>query len=63
MSLLEFFGYANNDRGLYVYHLPKSDRERENRQKAVNEFGRFFNDLKNAEDGSLNGFEQFIQVQ
>jgi hypothetical protein len=60
---LEFFGYVNNDRGQYIYHLPRSDRERENRQNGVNEFLKFFDDLKNAERKSLKGFEQFIQVK
>ena len=39
-----------------------SNSEITNRENAVNEFQRFFNDLKKIKEGSLNGFEEFIQV-
>ncbi|CAF4044021.1 unnamed protein product [Rotaria sp. Silwood2] len=60
LDLLEVLGYIHQNRDEYVYKSPKSDYEHERRLNGVNEFHRFFNDLKSAKNGTLNGFEEFI---
>jgi hypothetical protein len=63
VDLLDFFGYTCNTRGDFIFKSTKSDREREKRENGVREFEQFYNELKDAKNGFLNGFEQFIRVK
>lgn len=60
--MLSHFGYKLNEPGDYVYQKPNSDDERIKRENAANEFQNFFNDLKKIREGTLNGFEEYINV-
>jgi len=59
---LKRIGYQLNGSGDYVYQEIDSGNEIINRQNAANEFQIFYNDLKKIKEGSLNGFEEYIQV-
>jgi len=60
---LKCLGYELNGLGDYVYRIVDStSNEMTKRKNAANEFQNFFNDLKKIKEGSLNGFEEFIQV-
>jgi hypothetical protein len=60
---LKRLGYELNGLGDYVYRIVDSNsNEMTTRKNAANEFQNFFNDLKKIKEGSLNGFEEFIQV-
>lgn len=62
MEILKSFGYGLNDKGDYVYQSRSSQTQTDKRQNAANEFQKFYNDLKKIKEGSLNGFEEFINV-
>jgi len=59
---LKGLGYQLNGLGDYAYQEIDSRNEMTNRQNAANEFQKFYNDLKKIKEGSLNGFEEYIQV-
>lgn len=62
MNLLNCFGYKLNEQGEYSYQSTNSDDELTKRRNAANEFHLFYNDLKKIKEGSLDGFEEYINV-
>ncbi len=63
MTLLEGLGYELSKQGDYVYHRTSSNDETIRRGHVMDEFQRFYNDLKKIKSNALDGFEEYIQVK
>ncbi len=63
MDLLKGLGYELSKQGDYVYQRTSSNDETTKRENVIKEFQRFYNDLKKIKLGTLDGFEEYIQVK
>ncbi len=62
MKLLKGLGYELSGHGECVYRAPSSDDEIRRRENVMYEFQRFYGDIKKIKAGTLDGFDDYIQV-
>lgn len=60
---MQFFGYQANAGGEYRFQETSNALENKRRNDASNELMRFQDDLKKIKNGSLAGFDKFLQVK
>jgi hypothetical protein len=63
LTLLEGLGYELSIQGVYSYQRTSSNDEMARREHVMNEFQRFYNDLKKIKSDTLDGFKEYIQVK